>query len=301
VSVALSPDFSHVWRRQAWRRQPYVARNVIPNAWRRQFSKARFFGWTETTSSTIRLFIRPDSATPAAARSVLVRSPSESIEIYTHCKDRGEPVTLLMNGVDVVDAAIDVLRNALGVPYSFRRDDVAATLSAPSSGIGYHAGHEDGFIIQLSGARRWRVWSSDYTPSSHRLALLSLKVDAPGALEPTSEAPILDCKLNAGDVLYIPPFCPHDGYTLRESISLSVAWRGWSLGHLLGSVASSLPDTIAALLLPDRSRRKSLINAWTEFAAAELHALGARPPAQWLQARATELLTSATARAHSTS
>lgn len=297
----MSPDFSHVWRRQEWRRQPYVVRNAIPKTWRRQFDQSRFFGWTESTLSTIRLFIRPESETPATARSVLVRSPSESVEIYELCRNRGEPVTLLMNGVDRVDRTIDGLRKALGVPYGFRRDDVVATLSAPSSGIGYHAGHEDGFIVQLSGARRWRVWSSDHTPSSHRLALLSLKLEIPSALPPTSDEPILNCELNAGDVLYIPPFCPHDGYTLSESISLSVAWRGLSLGHLVGALSSSLPDTTAARLLPDRARRTALINAWIRYATEELHALGAKPRAQWLEARAGELFASANARAQGTS
>lgn len=237
----------------AWLGLPEVGRHVLGNCWRSRptvfrhallsksiarFDKDRFLVWTDQTVGSVRLF---EAFTDGSSRSGLLPDTRNARELFTKLQAAGTTFTIHMNDVEMVDKDIFELRQAFGIPYWWRIDDVIGTLSSPGSGIGYHAGHEDGFIVQLSGSRRWRVWSESCTPVAYRYELLAPSHGPnPVIVRPDSDVDLLlDVVLSAGDVLYIPPYFPHEGVTIETSVSLSIAWKG------LGPV-SFLPSWVAA-------------------------------------------------------
>lgn len=231
-----------------WRQRPGVFRSALDGEFLSNYSSERFLDWTERTSGSVRLF---QSFDDGSSRSGLLAEGGSASRAYTLLSASNAAFTIHMNDVEIVEPDVFDLRHGLGIPYWWRLDDVIGTLSSRDSGIGYHAGHEDGFIVQLMGSRRWRVWSDRCTPIEYRRELLAPR---PGA-NPIIHRPegandlILDVELHGGDVLYIPPFFPHEGSTLDLSVSLSIAWKG------LGP-ASFIPPSVYADLV--NSRRLSV-------------------------------------------
>lgn len=208
-----------------WRSHPAVFRNVLSLKLLNLFGKDRFLHWTALTCGSLRLF---ESFGDGRARSGILSNAGIASELFAKLQSTNKQFTLHMNDVELVDEDIFNMRQALGIPFWWRVDDVIGTLSSPGSGIGYHAGHEDGFIIQLSGSRRWRVWKDICTPLHYRAELLAPSQGLnPTIFRPTDHADLLlDVELSAGDVLYIPPYFPHEGITIETSVSLSIAWKG---------------------------------------------------------------------------
>ena len=133
------------------------------------------------------------------------------------------------------------------VPHRWREDDIVLTYSSVGSGIGYHAGHEDAIIVQAAGRRHWRVWPAEAVGDEDRKRILISARGDYAALERRGYEPLIDCELRAGDALYIPPFCPHQGVTLEDSISIALGWRGVAYFHLLAACSDllSAPDHVS--------------------------------------------------------
>lgn len=236
-----------------WRVKPQIFRAVLKSSELTSFPKTSFFNWCSKTGRSVRLFHTSDEYGPGQAKSGVLRNKTDVGKLFRFLKTRGESVTLHMNGVELVDARIFNLRQAIAIPYWWRIDDVIATLSSKNSGIGFHAGHEDGFIVQLQGVRRWRLWKPNLTPPSYRRALLAPVPGGDPKMLRTGAGPILDCTLKPGDALYIPPFFPHEGITLDESLSISIAWKGLA-------PASFLTDSIVDLAIENDNSEDRLIN-----------------------------------------
>lgn len=247
-----------------WRRGPAVFRSAINDQFLSTYSSERFLGWAERTSGSVRLF---QSFDDGSSRSGLLTEKGSARGVYTRLSAANAAFTIHMNDVEIVDPDVFDLRQNLEIPYWWRLDDVIGTLSSRGSGIGYHAGHEDGFIVQLMGSRRWRVWSDRCTPTDYRRDLLAPRPGAnPIMLRPEAANDlVLDVELHAGDVLYIPPFFPHEGNTLDLSISLSVAWKG------LGPASFISPSFYTTLLKSGRLIAEAdAVNLFQEQQTAEL-------------------------------
>ncbi|WP_080911393.1 JmjC domain-containing protein [Pseudomonas aeruginosa] len=208
-----------------WRKKPVVGRKIISSKFIRNFNEERFLKWTDRTSGSVRLFdshANGDALSGLLTNAKLVRSYFEKI------RELKSALTFHMNDVELVDQDIFELRQSFEIPFWWRLDDIIATLSTPESGIGYHAGHEDGIIVQLYGSRRWCVWAETCTPTNYRYQLLAPgEGPNPRISRPKSKCDmLLDVHLSPGDVLYIPPFFPHEGVTTDTSVSLSIAWKG---------------------------------------------------------------------------
>ncbi|MCL9782326.1 cupin domain-containing protein [Vibrio sp. S4M6] len=97
-------------------------------------------------------------------------------------------------------------------------DDVMISYSSPHGGVGPHIDQYDVFIVQGSGKRHWRVGAKDegqYKEVIQGQALRQIEqFDA-----------IIDVVLEPGDILYIPPGFPHEGYALENSMSYSIGYR----------------------------------------------------------------------------
>jgi len=115
----------------------------------------------------------------------------------------------------------------------WRFDDVMVSFATPGGGVGPHIDLYDVFICQGSGRRRWRV--GDRGPHKEFVA-------HPALLHTEEFESIIDVVLEAGDILYIPPGCPHDGVTLENSMSFSVGYRTASAKDVHSALADYLID-----------------------------------------------------------
>jgi ribosomal protein L16 Arg81 hydroxylase len=110
------------------------------------------------------------------------------------------------------------------------RVDVHGFLTPPSAqGLSAHYDAASAFLIQLRGAKRWRLYA--------------MRVEAPGpdqtfdATEPITGNPIDEIQLSPGDVLYLPRGLPHEGLTLDTySLHLTVVPFPQSWIEILSSV-----------------------------------------------------------------
>ncbi|GAA4502775.1 cupin domain-containing protein [Pseudaeromonas paramecii] len=127
--------------------------------------------------------------------------------------------------------------NALVAPFrglpNWRLDDLMISYSLPGGGVGPHLDQYDVFIIQGMGRRRWRVGER----GQHRQ-----HTPHPDLLQVDPFEPIIDVELNPGDMLYIPPGFPHDGYALEPALNYSVGFRAPTGRELLCSFADHLLD-----------------------------------------------------------
>jgi len=109
-------------------------------------------------------------------------------------------------------------------------DDLMISYSVPGGGVGPHIDQYDVFIIQGVGKRHWRVGAKDegqYVETCRHAALRQIE----------GFDPIIDNVLEPGDILYIPPGFPHDGYALEPSMSYSVGYRSPKEQELISNFA----------------------------------------------------------------
>jgi 50S ribosomal protein L16 3-hydroxylase len=110
----------------------------------------------------------------------------------------------------------------------WRLDDLMISFSVPGGGVGPHIDQYDVFIIQGMGSRRWRV--GDKLP-------MRQFCPHPALLHVDPFTPIIDKDLAPGDILYIPPGFPHDGFTHETALNYSVGFRGPNGRDLISSFA----------------------------------------------------------------
>ncbi|MEQ4532143.1 MAG: cupin domain-containing protein [Mixta sp.] len=121
---------------------------------------------------------------------------------------------------------------ALMRPFRFlpdwRIDDLMISFSVPGGGVGPHLDQYDVFIIQGTGRRRWRV--GDKTS-------LKQHCPHPDLLQVEPFDAIIDEEMEPGDILYIPPGFPHEGYSLENALNYSVGFRAPSGRELISGFA----------------------------------------------------------------
>lgn len=237
---------------QCWRREPLVIPGAVPRSLISGYNSHRV---SEIVSQVpcVRVFsTEVASQTPGAPASRLIPRPASST-LFSKLLRSGITYTVLINDIDTVDSNAVSVRDFFGVPFKWRVDDIVLTWSTTGSGIGYHAGHEDALIVQVAGRRRWRAWSADNVSADFRRRLLLSDPGDNVSLTRTTSQPLLDCELNPGDALYLPPFCPHEGITLESSVSMALGWRGVAYFHFVDAL-SGLVHTPSGVLprdLPD--------------------------------------------------
>ncbi|HHH7668039.1 TPA: [50S ribosomal protein L16]-arginine 3-hydroxylase [Escherichia coli] len=110
----------------------------------------------------------------------------------------------------------------------WRIDDLMISFSVPGGGVGPHLDQYDVFIIQGTGRRRWRVGEK-----------LQMKQHCPhpDLLQVDPFEAIIDEELEPGDILYIPPGFPHEGYALENAMNYSVGFRAPNTRELISGFA----------------------------------------------------------------
>jgi 50S ribosomal protein L16 3-hydroxylase len=140
--------------------------------------------------------------------------------------------TLLVQAVDHWHPESAALIEPFRFIPNWRIDDLMISYSTPGGGVGPHLDQYDVFIIQGVGKRHWRVGMPD--------ASLTSLCPHPRLLQ---VSPFIDC-INVitepGDILYIPPGCPHDGISVDASLNYSVGFRAPAQKDLLTGLADYL-------------------------------------------------------------
>jgi 50S ribosomal protein L16 3-hydroxylase len=125
--------------------------------------------------------------------------------------------TLLVQGVDLLDAATHELLKQFRFVPDARLDDAMFSFATAGGGVGPHFDSYDVFLLQTSGSRRWRIGAQknlDLVDGAPLKILADFK--------PTKEY-----VLEAGDMLYLPPRYAHDGVGLAgdDCITCSIGFR----------------------------------------------------------------------------
>ncbi|WP_432000689.1 cupin domain-containing protein [Streptomyces sioyaensis] len=103
--------------------------------------------------------------------------------------------SLVLDAVDALHPRVEELATALERHF---RTDVQVNLYAswtPKEGFGVHWDDHDVVVLQLEGAKRWKIYGAT------RIDPLRVDTEAP---EPPTGAPVAELVLQAGDMLYLP-------------------------------------------------------------------------------------------------
>jgi len=139
--------------------------------------------------------------------------------------------TLLVQAVDHWHPEAAALLEPFRVLPNWRLDDLMISYSLPDGGVGPHTDQYDVFIIQGMGRRRWRVGER---------ADLKICRPHPDLLQVEEFESIIDVEMLPGDILYIPPGFPHDGYAIESSLNYSVGFRAPNQRDLFSALADHL-------------------------------------------------------------
>ena len=179
----------------------------------------------------------------------------------------------------------------------WRIDDLMVSFAVPGGGVGPHLDQYDVFIIQGAGRRHWRVGDKQ---------TLKQHCPHPDLLQVDPFEAIIDEETEPGDVLYIPPGFPHEGYSRENALNYSVGFRApnsrelvsgfadYVLAQELGGTRYSDPDIAPrqdpAEVLPseidklrammaDLIQQPEQFNNWFgEFISQSRHELDLAPP-----------------------
>lgn len=142
--------------------------------------------------------------------------------------------TLLVQAVDHWHPEAAKLLDPFRFIPNWRIDDLMVSFSTPGGGVGPHLDQYDVFIIQGEGKRHWRVGMPD--------ASLQQLCPHPRLLQVSPFEDCIDVITEPGDILYIPPGCPHDGISVENSLNYSVGFRAPAQKDLLTGLADYLID-----------------------------------------------------------
>lgn len=121
--------------------------------------------------------------------------------------------SLLVQAVDHWHEPAAALMRPFRPLSDWRMDDLMISFSVPGGGVGPHFDQYDVFIIQGSGRRRWRVGEKTE---------MKQHCPHPDLLQVGPFDAIIDEEMEPGDILYIPPGFPHEGYSLENALNYSV-------------------------------------------------------------------------------
>ncbi|MCF2858149.1 cupin domain-containing protein [Pseudoalteromonas sp. SMS1] len=142
--------------------------------------------------------------------------------------------TLLVQAVDHWHPTAAALLEPFRFIPNWRIDDLMISFSTPHGGVGPHLDQYDVFIIQGQGKRRWRVGLPDASLKQFTKDKALLQVEQFDA--------VIDHELEPGDILYIPPGCPHEGYAVENALNYSVGFRAPDQKDLISSFADHIID-----------------------------------------------------------
>jgi 50S ribosomal protein L16 3-hydroxylase len=215
--------------RRYWQRRPLLVRGAFPD-FQPPVGRRQLLALAARDEVESRLVIRRGS------RWTLRHGPLSARQLPPA---RQPGWTLLVQGLDLVDAgAHDLMARFRFLPDA-RLDDLMASYATDGGGVGPHRDNYDVFLLQAEGRRRWRI---------SRQRDLRLKPDQPLKLlaDFRSER---EWVLEPGDLLYLPPGVAHDGIAEGSCITYSIGFRSPTYAELHDPWLASFAERTA---LPGR-------------------------------------------------
>ena len=211
--------------RRHWQKRPLLVRRALPQ-YENMLTREALFALSMRDDIPSRLVVRNGRRWEVShgpfSRRTLAQLP-------------GRGWTLLVQGVNqVLPRAQALLMEFAFIPYA-RLDDVMVSYAPPGGGVGPHFDSYDVFLLQLAGARRWRV---------SRQRDLELVAGAPLKLLRRFRAG-QEWTLAPGDMLYLPPQVAHDGTALDECLTASVGFRAPAAQELAVRFLEFLQEKLA--------------------------------------------------------
>ncbi len=159
--------------------------------------------------------------------------------------------TLLVQGVDLQDAATHALLQQFRFVPDARLDDAMYSFATAGGGVGPHFDSYDVFLLQSSGSRRWRIGvqkNLDLVDGAPLKILADFK-------------PSKEYVLEAGDMLYLPPRYAHEGVAMAgtDCITCSIGFRAPKKVELARELMDRLGEDLVdrmdeALLYTDKDQ-----------------------------------------------
>lgn len=142
--------------------------------------------------------------------------------------------TVLVQGVNHhLPEAAELLRHFSFIPHA-RLDDLMVSYAPKGGGVGPHFDSYDVFLLQGAGHRRWQISTqADRTliEGAPLRILKDFRVEQEWVLE-------------AGDMLYLPPHCAHNGIAEDDCMTYSIGFRTPAYQELAEQFLVYLQDRI---------------------------------------------------------
>ena len=207
---------------QYWQKKPIVLKQAIPN-YQDEITPEELAGLAMEEFIDSRLITNLDN------NWQVQHGPFDNFE---HLPENHW--SLLVQGVDNWHDPVAKLKDLVSFLPKWRIDDVMLSYSTEGAGVGAHLDQYDVFILQGQGKRRWQAGEVDKTLQQQEISKDLLQLD--------SFVTIIDEVLEAGDIIYIPPFSPHQGVTMEACFNYSIGFRAPSAKELLSEFADHVID-----------------------------------------------------------
>ena len=241
--------------RDYWHKKPLLIRQAIP-AFQPLLTRDELFELVKHEDVESRLL------THEKRQWKMENGPFEQVPPLTQ-----KNWTLLVQGVNLHDDAVDALMRQFDFVPDARLDDLMISYATETGGVGAHFDSYDVFLLQAHGHRRWRIGAqTDLTlvEGMPLKILKNFKAEEEFILEP-------------GDMLYLPPQYAHEGVAMDECMTYSIGFRAPSYQELGEAFLESMIDSID---LPGRyadpdlkppKHRAEISNAMLTRVTAELN------------------------------
>jgi 50S ribosomal protein L16 3-hydroxylase len=207
-----------------WHKKPLLIRNAVPGL-ELALTRAELFELATRDDAESRVVVRDGQ------RWTLEQGPFSARALRAR---RAGPWSLLVQGVNLHSIEADALMRRFSFIPAARLDDLMISWASDGGGVGPHFDSYDVFLLQAQGRRRWRISMQDDR---------SLIPDAPLKILRRFRA-TAEYLLEAGDMLYLPPGCAHDGVAEGECMTYSIGFRAPSAQELARGLYEHLADTV---------------------------------------------------------
>lgn len=212
--------------RDYWQKKPLLIRNALPD-WQNPLSPDELAGLSCEEDIESRLIIQ--SADWSVAHGPL--------DQHDFVQLQGEIYTLLVQAVDHHIPEVSELLDQFRFIPNWRIDDIMVSYANNGGGVGPHYDQYDVFLVQGLGQRKWQIGQicDENTPLIAHDQLRLIKGFQ------TSEEWILE----AGDMLYVPPFIAHNGVAQTEDcMTYSVGFRSPSHSEIISDYCDHMIENL---------------------------------------------------------
>ena len=210
--------------RDYWQKKPLLIRNAFP-AFDGLLDPQQLLALACTDDAQARL------VTQSRGKFDLQQSPFEAEDFTGFGKTKW---TVLVQGVNHhLPEAAELLKHFSFIPHA-RLDDLMVSYAPKGGGVGPHFDSYDVFLLQGMGHRRWQI-STQADRSLIKGAPLRILRDFRVEQE---------WVLEAGDMLYLPPHCAHNGIAEDDCMTYSIGFRTPAYQELAEQFLVYLQDRI---------------------------------------------------------